>query len=115
MRGWQGYYPPGGRDVQQLDRLIAEAQGGAPARLPEAIHFAAAQGDQNAANSLQADAMRREQLLGELIGGLDPAKFERFRAQQRAALESQLLQPTGPIGKATAARQQLLDALNQQR
>ena len=112
MRRWQEFYQPGGHENNLLDRLIVEAQGGAPARLPESVHFAAAQGDANAVNALQADAMRRDQMLGELIGGLDPAKFERYRAQQRAALESQLLQPTGPVAGALGARRQLLDALN---
>jgi hypothetical protein len=119
MRRWQGFYQPGGREVQQLDRLIVEAQGGATARLPEAVHFAAAQGDESAINTLQAETLRRDQLLGELIGELDPAKFERFRAQQRAAaagaLESQLLKPTGPVAGALGARRQLLDALNTRR
>lgn len=115
MRKWQGYYQPGGHEVQQLDRLIVEAQGGAPARLPEAVHFAAANGDPNAANALQADAMRREQLLGELMGGLDPAEFERFRAKQRAAAQAalgeQMLRRPGVVGGVLDARRELLNAL----
>ena len=115
MKRWQEFYQPGGREVQQLDRLIVEAQGGAPARLPEQVMFAAAKGDPNAVNAVQAEAMRREQLLGELIGGLDGAQFERFRQGQRSRAQSdlsgQLLQPQGPFDKAGAARQQLIDAL----
>lgn len=113
MRRWRGYYQPGGHEVQQLDRLIVEAQGGAPARLPEQVMFAAAKGDPNAINAVQAEAMRREQILGELIGGLDPAQFERFRQAQgsRADVSGELLQARGPIDKGAAARQQLLDAL----
>lgn len=115
MRRWQAHYEPGGREVQQLDRLIGEAQGGGPARLPEQVMFAAAKGDETALNAVQAEAMRREQLLGELLGGLDGAQFERFRQGQRSRangdLSGQLLQPEGPFDKAAAARQQLIDAL----
>lgn len=115
MKRWQEFYQPGGHEVQQLDRLIVEAQGGAPARLPEAVHFAAANGDPNAVNAVQAEAMRREQLLGELIGGLDAGQFERFRQRQRSSTQSdlsgQLLQPEGAFEKAAAARRQLIDAL----
>lgn len=114
MRRWQEFYQPGGHENNLLDRLIVEAGGGAPARLPESVHFAAANGDPNAANALQADVMRRDQMLAELIGGLDQAAFERYRAQQRAAaapaLEGQLL--NGPVAGALGARRQLLDALN---
>ena len=115
MRRWQGYYQPGGHENQQLDRLIVEAQGGAPARLPEQVMFAAAKGDEAAMNAVQSEAMRREQLLGELIGGLDAGQFERFRQGQRSRAQSdlsgELLQPQGPFNKAAAARQQLIDAL----
>ena len=116
MNRWKVFYQPGGHENNLLDRLIVEAQGGAAARLPEAVHFAAAKGDERAMNAVGADARLRDALIGELIGEFDPAAFEKFKARQRAtatpSLESRLLQPNGPVGKATTARQQLLDALN---
>ena len=116
MRAWQGHYQPGGRENNLIDRLLVEAGGGPQARLPEQVIFKGAQGDENAVNAITGDVMLRDQMLGELFGGLDQVAFEKFKQGQRQGPPAdQMLNPPGSVRKfinnAGAARQNLLDAL----